>query len=235
MSNCAYFVDAKAREILVKTLQRFIPVDIYGRCSGVKCPQTPQLPCRAYLGHRYKFYLAFENSLCEEYVTEKFFLALQHGMVPVVFGLANYSLHAPAGSYINALDYDSVEDLAKHLLFLDQNDDEYLRYFAWRGKFAVENLSAEKRMCILCQKLSAHHFNQTEGVGGIASVMHKEQSKWRQHLTRHPSYKQWHNSFPNGSLQSRSLHIGAHIVINSTSVCVRYDEHPALHNWLLGL
>ena len=32
---------------------------------------------------RYKFYLAFENSLCQEYITEKFWKALNEGLVHV--------------------------------------------------------------------------------------------------------------------------------------------------------
>ena len=30
---------------------------------------------------KYKFYLAFENSLCQEYITEKFWKALTDGLV----------------------------------------------------------------------------------------------------------------------------------------------------------
>ena len=34
----------------------------------------------------YKFYLSFENSLCLDYITEKFFLAFHAGVVPIVYG-----------------------------------------------------------------------------------------------------------------------------------------------------
>ncbi len=33
----------------------------------------------------HKFYLAFENSICKDYVTEKFFTRMGH-MVPIVMG-----------------------------------------------------------------------------------------------------------------------------------------------------
>jgi alpha-1,3-fucosyltransferase len=49
----------------------------------------------------YKFYLSFENSLCRDYVTEKFWKVLMYDVVPIVYGAANYSLLAPAKSFIN--------------------------------------------------------------------------------------------------------------------------------------
>ena len=68
-----------------------------------------------------------------DYVTEKFFLTYHHKMV-VTFGLADYSVYGPPGSYTMPWTLDSVEELAKYLRYLDKNDEEYLKYFRWRGK-----------------------------------------------------------------------------------------------------
>ena len=35
---------------------------------------------------KYKFYLSFENALCQDYITEKFFLALHSGVIPIAYG-----------------------------------------------------------------------------------------------------------------------------------------------------
>ena len=42
------------------------------------------------INNNYYFYLAFENSLCDEYITEKFFRTLNYNTVPVVMGGPRY-------------------------------------------------------------------------------------------------------------------------------------------------
>ncbi len=42
--------------------------------------------CLHQIGKEYKFYLAFEQVLCEDYVTEKFWNALSRRVVPIVMG-----------------------------------------------------------------------------------------------------------------------------------------------------
>ncbi|KAK7084032.1 Galactoside 3(4)-L-fucosyltransferase [Halocaridina rubra] len=74
VSNCK---SASGRENLVRSLQQYIPVDIYGECGPYKCKRSEQTHCYEMLEKDYKFYLSFENSLCKDYITEKFFHLLQ--------------------------------------------------------------------------------------------------------------------------------------------------------------
>ena len=55
-----------------KKLSRHIQVDIYGKCGKLKCPRFSK-DCSVLLQRDYKFYLAFENSNCKDYITEKLF------------------------------------------------------------------------------------------------------------------------------------------------------------------
>ena len=57
-----------------KQLAKFINVDIYGACGSHRCPRTSAAKCFSLLNQDYKFYLAFENSNCKDYITEKFFV-----------------------------------------------------------------------------------------------------------------------------------------------------------------
>ena len=56
----------------------------------------------------YKFYLSFENSICPDYVTEKFYNPLLFTTVPIVYGGANYeAIGAPRNSYIDVRNFTS--------------------------------------------------------------------------------------------------------------------------------
>jgi len=70
VSNC---VAANRRYEFVQQLRQHIPVDVYGDCGSLGCPRNDQPKCDTTLSLTYKFYLSFENSNCEHYVTEKFF------------------------------------------------------------------------------------------------------------------------------------------------------------------
>lgn len=81
----------------------------------------------------YKFFLAFENSFCPDYVTEKLFKPLHYDTVPIVMG-ASYSSFAPPNSFIDVRDFQSPKQLADYLLLLDNSEDVYERYFDWKRK-----------------------------------------------------------------------------------------------------
>lgn len=150
------------REAYVQQLAQLIDVDIYGDCSNnsLKCAQnsTTHLSddsCYDMLERDYKFYLAFENSLCQDYVTEKFFKILQRRIIPVVLGEADYSSIAPGHSYIDARKF-SPQGLATYLKKLAENDTLYNGFFHWKNKYSVTVRypdMAQKALCHLCEKL----------------------------------------------------------------------------------
>lgn len=65
-SNCG---GRNKRWYYVKELKKYIDIDAYGNCGTLKCPGHFTKDCKAL--NDYKFYLAFENGDCSEYITEK--------------------------------------------------------------------------------------------------------------------------------------------------------------------
>lgn len=70
VSNC---FTSNRRSLFAQELAKYIKVDIYGGCGPLKCPRF-SAKCTDLLNNDYKFYLAFENSNCRDYITEKFFV-----------------------------------------------------------------------------------------------------------------------------------------------------------------
>ena len=62
------------RMVYATDLSQYIQVDIFGKCGQeMLCPKGMNISCRPELMSHYKFYLAFENSNCREYITEKLY------------------------------------------------------------------------------------------------------------------------------------------------------------------
>ena len=135
------------RENYFKELRKHVQADKYSKCRGgnKKCPLEN---CLEIIASEYKFYFAAENSICKGYITEKLFgNALKVGMVPIVYGGANYSQILPPHSFIDVKDFASPKDLATYLNKLANDDDLYNEYFAWRKKFQVVSGISDCDIC----------------------------------------------------------------------------------------
>lgn len=87
-SNRSNYIDELLRELHILEHD----IDIYGECGQLNCTRDDMVQqCYAKIEADFYFYLAFENSFCEDYVTEKILNALEHFSIPIVYGGANYS------------------------------------------------------------------------------------------------------------------------------------------------
>ncbi|KAK3867019.1 hypothetical protein Pcinc_027488 [Petrolisthes cinctipes] len=138
-------------------------VHVVGKCGTIKCGQSMYAfhgyrvdldQCLSHAGHNYLFYLAFENALCEDYVTEKLYNLMYYPIVPVVYGAADYTKLLPPHSYINAMDY-KPQQLAQRLLYLASHIEEYKEYLAWRQYYQPSTVGGSRILCDLCTRL--HH------------------------------------------------------------------------------
>ncbi len=83
----------------------------------------------------YDYYLAFENSNCIDYVSEKMFDGLISGTVPVYLGAPNVDEYLPGNNcIIKATDFANGADLAKFLLELSSDRQRYSEYLKWKKK-----------------------------------------------------------------------------------------------------
>ena len=131
-----------------------IKVDIYGKC-GKRDPCDKEQKCLVSMYKRYKFYLAFENSYCYDYITEKVWKSLKYGMVPIVSGapMESYNFHLPANSYLHVDNFSNAQDLSKYIIQLHYNNDLYLKYHEWRKHYVVIDDMNIQTTCSICKAI----------------------------------------------------------------------------------
>src|SRR3984957_3479943 len=115
VSNC----NAQTKRYqIAKQLSQYFPIDQYGRCSNSKNKTYLSSADFERTLFRYKFYLAFENSHCQDYITEKtFYNSLAHGSIPIVLGTSenNYKQILPSKSFIHIDHFKDFTQLVNEL------------------------------------------------------------------------------------------------------------------------
>ncbi|XP_052235421.1 alpha-(1,3)-fucosyltransferase 10-like isoform X1 [Dreissena polymorpha] len=135
------------RDGYVSALMKEIVIDSYGTCLHNKdLPEHVKDPVIGMehedfyrLQAQYKFSLAMENYVCDDYVTEKVWRPLMLGTVPVIHGSPRIKDILPDNhSAIIIEDFKSAKELANYLKFLNKNDEQYNKFFNWK-KTGVTN------------------------------------------------------------------------------------------------
>ncbi len=141
----------------------------------MSCNHFNDASCRKMFGETYKFFIAIEDSFCQDYITEIFYKQMHHTIVPVVFDLhGHYAKWAPPHSYVNAADFPSVLQLANYLTKLDWNDDLYAQYFWWKKNFVVhDNMQVGYKVSMMCQLCSFLH-----GPNGNSKKVYNDLIDW---------------------------------------------------------
>lgn len=136
--------DRSGRRQYIRELMEYLPVDSYGKCFNNRpLVEDKGAATRLDIYSRYRFTLAFENSRTQDYVTEKFFDPLKAGSIPVYYGAPNIADFAPGDHcFVDVQQFHCPRDLARYLLQVASNEDEYQAYFAWKQRpFAKAFLS----------------------------------------------------------------------------------------------
>ena len=112
-----------------------------------------------------QFYLSLENSLCKDYVTEKFWKVLPYNVIPIVLNAVNMTDIAPPHSYIDIKDFPSLEgmkiyqqnnshkkyvEFAKYIVRVSEDDALFASFFWWRKFYRAKKCENRHGMEIFC-------------------------------------------------------------------------------------
>ncbi len=165
-SNCD---STNQREQLVKMLQKFVRVDSVSSCLNNKkwpsdIPRTDKRRSdKRTLSKRYMAILAAENSIEDDYVTEKVYDGLIAGAVPIYYGAPNIDQFVPSDSIIKVpypLTNDGVKQVAQKIEQVFNSEEEYNRLTHFKRLGGLEdrlvkmfNFTEVDFNCRLCQKI----------------------------------------------------------------------------------
>ena len=152
VSNCKA---RTKRNQIANELKKYFPIDQYGKCSSAK-----KVDNITALLLDYKFYLAFENAHCQDYITEKaFHNSLVHGSIPIVLGPneANYRQLLPPNSFLHTEQFKNLTELAQKLHEIANQSSLFSFYHQWRNDYRIitwkSSYHIDDLFCNICIKL----------------------------------------------------------------------------------
>jgi hypothetical protein len=159
---------------LVAQLMKLMKIDSYGRSqNNCKIRDDTGRMTKLDVISGYKFYLAFENSNCLDYVSEKMFDGLIAGSVPVYLGAPNVDEFLPSRKcIIKASDFATPAELAQYLLALGKNKQKYESYLAWKKEPLQESFTRLiqpeydpplRRLCAKISEFTAARHSKSSG------------------------------------------------------------------------
>ncbi|CAG8582243.1 11183_t:CDS:1 [Paraglomus brasilianum] len=154
------------REDYVRELMNHVKVHSYGTCLhnqdtpdeilkkyGLKTGSAPaywadnMYKVKRDILSPYKFILAFENSNCEGYVTEKVYDPFLVDAIPIYMGASDINDYVPPGSVIKVTDFENITALVEHTEMIANNKTLYESYLAWKKD------KTHKNFCKKCRRL----------------------------------------------------------------------------------
>ncbi|CAJ0952780.1 unnamed protein product, partial [Mesorhabditis belari] len=135
IGNCQSTPSGRTK--LVKAFERQNYLSLFGGCSAVKerknaCAKRDERCVQELFEDSY-FYLALENSVCMDYVTEKYWNRTTYHSIPILWSREAAKNHGiPEKSVIYVDDFETIDTLLDHLKYLRDNAKAYAEYFQWR-------------------------------------------------------------------------------------------------------
>ncbi|XP_072347608.1 alpha-(1,3)-fucosyltransferase 11 [Scyliorhinus torazame] len=141
---------ASDRDRYVRLLMEHLQIDSYGQCLQNKdlpsdrlvdtlTATTEDTEFMEFIS-KYKFHLAMENAICDDYMTEKLWRPMHLGAVPIYRGSPVVQDWMPNPHSIILIDsFKSPKALADFINYLDQNDEEYMKYLEYKQPGGITN------------------------------------------------------------------------------------------------
>jgi glycosyltransferase involved in cell wall biosynthesis len=161
INKCCAIISSQFNKKYLKELMQYMEIDSYGSLfNNAKIVNDRGRDTKMQIYSKYKFVIAFENSIAPDYVTEKFFDPFLAGTVPVYMGAPNIGDYAPGkNSFIDVRSFTDPRQLADFMNACYEDDALYSQFFKWKDKHLLSSfrkkLEAQKinPFIVLCNKV----------------------------------------------------------------------------------
>ena len=155
-SNCETY---SKRTDYLSILKKYLNFDSLGACGRRwKCGRRSLHDDCFEIVNNYKFYLAFENAICNQYLTEKLYENFNYNSIMVVRGgfQHNRKHMIPDGTYISTDDFKSIKSLADHLIAVSESESLYTEILRRKSQYysVSYNTLYQRAMCNLCERMN---------------------------------------------------------------------------------
>jgi hypothetical protein len=147
------------RQEYVNKLKEYVDVEVLGNCGKKWTCGTHYKhdeDCFKLLNTTFKFYLAFENAFCHQYITEKFYDNFNYDLIMLVRGGSHGETKQifPEGTFLSTDEFESVEDLAHFLKHISV--ETYTAFLKRKSQYySAGYLNVYQRaMCNLCERMN---------------------------------------------------------------------------------
>lgn len=125
--GAVFNVEKPERIEAVRLLRQYKPVDTYGKPFGSWFYGEYR---KLQILSEYKFSICFENTIYPGYCTEKLIHARIAGNIPLYYGDKAVNSEFNSSSFINLLDYSTLEDFVEYVKYIDSNNTAYESYIS---------------------------------------------------------------------------------------------------------
>jgi hypothetical protein len=127
-------VNNSRRVEYIAELMQYIHIDSYGRLfRNAHLSDDDGYKSKQKMMSEYKFAIAFENAISDDYVTEKFFDPLLVGTIPIYLGAPNIDIFSPGkNAFVDVRNYPNPKDLANKLNHLCQDIHQLDSFYQWK-------------------------------------------------------------------------------------------------------
>lgn len=154
-------VNNSKRQEYLHELMRYVHIDSYGKLfNNVTIENDSGTESLLRIMSGYKFAIAFENAIANDYVTEKFFNPLYVGAIPIYLGAPNVEEFAPTKDcFVDVRKFESPKLLADYIVnYTNSNKLDSFhkwRLDKWSTSFCEKLLSIQTPFILrLCEKIS---------------------------------------------------------------------------------